>query len=123
MRQRPYSVLPKALMVWLVAISLLLVGFAHRPALNADAIAKVEYLASMGLSSADLCSIPGEDGAKTAGDCPVCHIAAGMVLPTPIDSLKKIELRVAAAILVPAQTRIFGRVQNPATPVRAPPLA
>ena len=36
---------------------------------------------------------------------------------------KDIELRTAAAILVPAHARGFGRTTNPATPVRAPPLA
>lgn len=123
MTQRSYSLLSKIFMVWLVALSLLMVGFAHRPALSTDKIAQTEYLASMGLTSADLCGTPGQDGSSAADDCPVCHIAAGMLLPAPMDSVSNIELRVAAALLIPAQTRSFGRSRNPATPVRAPPLA
>lgn len=57
------------------------------------------------------------------GDCPACHLAASILLPEPVASFADIELRTAAAILVPAYARGFGRTTNPATPVRAPPLA
>lgn len=123
MMQGFYSGFAKAVMVWVVAVSLLLVGFAHRPVLNADAIAKVEYMASMGLTIADLCGTPGEDGSVTSAKCPACTVAAGMMLPPVLEGVATIEARMAAAVLIPAQTRVFGRPHNPAAPVRAPPLA
>lgn len=110
-------------MVCMVALSLLAAGFAHRPALSASDIEQVEYLASMGLTVADLCALPGEDGSMPTDDCPVCHLAAGLTLPPPMVSVHANELRVAAAVLIPAQTHGFGRVYDPAAPVRAPPLA
>jgi hypothetical protein len=114
----------KTTMVLLVAISLLLSGFAHRPVLTATQIAQSIYLAEMGLILADLCAEPGEaDGEMDMGDCPACHLAASILLPEPVGSFVDVELRTAAAILVPAHTRGFGRTANPATPVRAPPLA
>lgn len=113
----------KIVMVWLVALSLLLVGFAHRPALSSTAVAQEAYLASLGLSEGDLCVAPGESKPVAMGECPVCHLTSGMWLPEPVARLQDIETRVAAAVLIPARTRVFGRVYNPATPVRAPPLA
>ena len=111
-------------MVLLVAISLLTVSFAHNPALTGSDLAKAEYLSSMGLTAADLCAQPGEDGGgMDMGDCPACHLVASILLPTPVEILVDIELRTAAVVLVPARARVFGRVINPATPVRAPPLA
>jgi hypothetical protein len=116
------SALSKILTVWLVALSLLFVGFGHRPMLNAASSEQAIYLASMGLTAADLCGKADEDGPQMMGDCPACHIATAMALPQPDDSLKILELRVAAAILVPAQTRVLGRAHNPSAPPRAPPL-
>ncbi|MEH7829947.1 hypothetical protein [Gemmobacter denitrificans] len=116
-------------LVLLVAFSLLLSGFAHRPALMAGpmaqpAPAQAAYLADMGLTLADLCVEPGAAGDDMAtGDCPACHLAGSILLPQPVAHGADIELRSAAAILVPAQTRGLGRSTNPATPVRAPPLA
>lgn len=123
MLSRPYSALSKAFTVWLVALSLLLVGFGHRPMLSSASAEQAVYLASMGLTAADLCGTVDEDGPQAMGDCPACHIATAMILPLPADSPKTLELRVAAAILIPAQTRVFGRAHNPSAPPRAPPLA
>lgn len=110
-------------MVLMVAASLLTVGYAHKPALSAADVAKADYLLGMGLTSADLCSTPGDDGTGMAmGDCPVCHLAASAALHTPMDGVKDIELRAAAAVFVPAEAHIFGRRTNPATPARAPPF-
>ena len=122
MSTRSYSVLYKIFMVWLVAISLLLVGVGHRPMLDTASAEQAVYLADMGLTAADLCGTADEDSPQAMGECPVCHIATAMILPTPAESLKALELRVAAALLVPAQTRVFGRVHNPSAPPRAPPL-
>lgn len=114
----------RAVMVWMVAISLLATGFAHQPLPNAAQIDQAVYLAELGLTAADLCAEPGdEDGGMVMGDCPACHLSASILLPEPVVSFIDIELRTAAAILVPADTRGFGRTTNPATPVRAPPLA
>lgn len=111
-------------MVLLVAISLLLSGFAHRPVLTATQIDQSVSLAEMGLTLADLCAEPGEgNGGMDMGDCPACQLAASILLPEPAANLVDAELRAAAAILVPAHTRGFGRTTNPATPVRAPPQA
>ena len=111
-------------MVWMVAISLLAAGFAHRPMLNAAQMDQAVYLAALGLTAADLCAEPGDaDDGMDMGDCPVCHLAASMLLAEPMSDFADIELRTAAAILVPAYARGFGRTTNPATPVRAPPLA
>lgn len=111
-------------MVLLVAISLLLSGFAHRPVLSAAQIDQSVYLAEMGLTLADLCADQGEGDSGTAmGGCPACHLAASILLPEPVANFADIELRTAAAILVPAHTRGFGLTTNPATPVRAPPQA
>jgi len=119
-----YLTLFRAVMVWMVAISLLASGFAHRPILNAAQIDQAVYLAELGLTAADLCAEPGDaDGGMDMGDCPACHLAASILLSEPVASSADIELRTAAAILVPAYTRGFGRTTNPATPVRAPPLA
>ena len=124
MLQKLPLVLFKAVMVWMVAISLLATGFAHRPILNAAQIDQAVYLAEWGLTAADLCAETGdEDGGMAMGDCPACHLSASILLPDPVSSFIDIELRTAAAILVPAHTRGFGRTTNPATPVRAPPLA
>lgn len=111
-------------MVWMVAISLLMTGFAHRPILNAAQIDQSVYLAEMGLTLADLCADPGDgDNGIDMGDCPACHLAASSLLPEPVANFADIELRTAAAILVPAQAHGSGRTINPATPVRAPPQA
>lgn len=111
-------------MVWMVAISLLASGFAHQPLLTAAQIDQAVYLAELGLSKADLCAEPGdEDGGMNMGDCPACHLSASVLLPEPVANFIDIELLTVAAVLVPAETRIFGRPTNPATPVRAPPLA
>ena len=114
----------KTAMVLLVAISLLLSGFAHRPVPTSAQIDEAVYLAEMGLTFADICAEPGDgDSGMAMGDCPVCHLAASMLLPEPMSDFADIELRTAAAILVPAYARGFDRTTNPATPVRAPPLA
>jgi hypothetical protein len=115
----------RTVMVWMVAISLLASGFAHRPMLDMPASsAQAMELAEMGLTLADICAEPGgDDGSMAMGDCPACHLSASILLADPVASLVDIELRTAAAILVPAETRGFGRTTNPATPVRAPPLA
>lgn len=119
-----FLALVRAMLVWMVAVSLLATGFAHRPILNAAQIDQAVYLAEMGLTAADLCAEPGNDeGGMVMGDCPACHLSASILLPEPVTSFIDIELRTAAALLVPADTRSFGRTTNPATPVRAPPLA
>ena len=116
--------LAKAAMVLMVALGLLLAGFSHHPALSSDQIDQAVYLAEMGLTPADLCAESGDAGGKMAmGDCPACHLAAAPHFPEPVAGLIDIDLRAAAAILVPARVRGAGRTTNPATPVRAPPLA
>lgn len=111
-------------MVFMVAISLLASGLAHRPIMNVAQIDQAAYLTEMGLVAADLCADPGEGGnGMDMGDCPACHLAASILLPEPVGSFADIELRTAAAVLVPAHMRGFGRTTNPATPVRAPPQA
>ena len=115
-------VLFRAVMVWMVAISLLMTGLAHRPVLNSAQVNEAAYLAELGLTLADLCAEPGEgEGGMAMGDCPACHLAGSILLPEPAEDLAKIELRAAAAVLVPADARGFGRIANPAAPVRAPP--
>ncbi|MDZ7907386.1 MAG: hypothetical protein U5N10_03560 [Gemmobacter sp.] len=117
-------VLFRAVMVWMVAISLLMTGFAHRPVLNASQIDQAVYLAELGLTLADLCAEPGDgDEGMAMGDCPACHLAGSILLPESVASLLDIELRTSAALIVPAEEHVFGRTTNPATPVRAPPLA
>lgn len=119
-----YLALFGPVMVLMVAISLLASGFAHQPMLNAAQIDQAVYLADLGLTAADLCAEQGdEDGGMVMGDCPACHLSASLLLPEPVASFIEIELRTAAAIFVPADARGFGRSTNPATPVRAPPLA
>ncbi|EEW24293.1 DUF2946 family protein [Rhodobacter ferrooxidans] len=114
----------KTAMVLLVVTSLLTLGFSHRPAVSSADLAKAEYLGSMGLAASDLCAEPGEKGGgMSMGDCPACHLVSSVMLPEPVASPVDIELRYAAVVLVPAQARVFGRTTNPATPVRAPPLA
>lgn len=114
----------RAVMVWAVAISLLGLGFAHEPVPTPDQIAQAASLAEMGLTAADVCADAGDaEGDMAMGDCPACHVSASLLLPEPLGSLIEIELRAAAAILVPAHARGFGRTYDPATPVRAPPLA
>jgi hypothetical protein len=111
-------------MTFLLATSLLSAGFAHRPIVSVAEAETIATLAAMGLTTADLCADPGEDGKTMAmGDCPVCHLASGMMLAESAPSLIDIELRYVAAVVMPAQNRAFGRSTNPATPVRAPPLA
>ena len=122
MLTKAINAVPKTMTVLLVALSLLIVGFAHRPMQNAASVEQTAYLASMGLTAADLCGTLGEGGSRATGDCPVCHIATAMLLPTPTDSLKIMELLVAAAILIPAQTRTLGHDRNPSAPPRAPPF-
>lgn len=119
-----YLALFRAVMVLMVAISLLASGFAHQPILNAAQIDQAVYLTELGLTVADICAEQGdEDGGMVMGDCPACHLSASLLLPEPAASFIEIELRTAAAIFVPADARGFGRSTNPATPVRAPPLA
>ncbi|MFN7223005.1 MAG: hypothetical protein ACK4MS_03185 [Paracoccaceae bacterium] len=114
----------KITVVGLVALGLLSFGFVHRTALTGSDLAKAEYLSSMGLVVSDLCGEPGEtDDGMAMGDCPACHLVGSVLLPAPVESCIDIELRVAAVVLVPAESRVFGRTTNPATPVRAPPLA
>lgn len=117
-------VLFRALMVWMVAISLLTTGFSHRPAQTAAQIDEEIYLAGLGLTVADICAEPGDEGSGMAmGDCPACHLAGSVLLPEAVASLIDIELRTYAALIVPAEAHILGRRTNPATPVRAPPQA
>lgn len=114
----------KTFAVLLVAISLLTAGLAHNAVMTAADLEKAEYLSSMGLGFEALCSAPDADGGRAdMGDCPVCHLAASLLLPDPVQSFRDIELRTAVSVLVPAQIRVLGRSHNPATPVRAPPLA
>lgn len=114
----------RALMVWMVAISLLTTGFYHRPAQTAAQIDEEIYLAGLGLTVADICAEPGDaDRGMVMGDCPACHLAASVLLPDAVASLIDIELRTYAALIVPAEAHILGRRTNPATPVRAPPQA
>ncbi len=116
-------VVSKTVSVWLVVLSLLLAGLGHTSVLSATDEAKVTYLASMGLTAADLCAVPGQDSEGIGmGDCPVCHLASAMLLPDAGLGLSDIDQRYAATVLLPAQLRGFGRSHNPATPVRAPPL-
>ncbi|MAO00669.1 MAG: hypothetical protein CMN16_16535 [Roseovarius sp.] len=119
-----FVVLFKAAMVWMVAISLLAIGFAHRPIPNAAQIGQAGYLAEFGPTAVDLCAESGdEDSGLVMGDCPACHLAGSILLLEPFLSFIDIELRATAAILVPAHMHGLGRTTNPATPVRAPPLA
>ena len=114
----------RAMMVLMVAISLLTVGFGHKPILTAADSVQALELADMGLTLADICAeADSDEGGMVMGDCPACHLSASLLLAEPVACLIDIELRTAAAILVPADTRGFGRSTNPATPVRAPPLA
>lgn len=109
-------------MVWLVVISLLMIGFAHRPVLNDQPIGQALALAELGLTAADLCADQDKgDGDMSMGDCPACHLVASVLLPEPVESLVDIELRATAVVLVPARARLIGRTTNPAIPVRAPP--
>lgn len=124
MIQRFVLAVSKTLSVFLLAISLLTAGFAHNAVMTADDLEKAEFLISMGLAPADLCAVPGEDGGTMdMGDCPVCQLAGAMHMPDPMQGFHDIEQRHVAAVLVPAKARVFGRSFNPATPVRAPPLA
>jgi hypothetical protein len=122
MLTKAINAVPKTMTVLLVALSLLLVGLAHRPMQNAASVEQTAYLAGLGLTAADLCGTLGEGGTRATYDCPACHIATAMLLPTPTDSLKIMELRVAAEILIPAQTRTLGHDRNPSAPLRAPPF-
>jgi hypothetical protein len=111
-------------MTLLLATSLVSAGFVHRNIISAAEAETIRTLTAMGITAADLCAKPGEDG-KTMemGDCPACHLASGMMVPELVPSAIDIEVRYVAAIFVPAHARALGRVFNPATPVRAPPLA
>lgn len=114
----------RAVMVLMVAISLLTAGFGHKPVLTAAQSAQALELADMGLTLADICAeADSDDEGMAMGDCPACHLSASLLLADPAACFVDIELRAAAAILIPADTRGFGRSANPATPVRAPPLA
>ena len=111
-------------MVWVVAISLLWAGFAHRPALTVADLAQADYLASFGLTADDLCGVPGaEGGAMDPGDCPLCQLAGAMLLPDQAQGLNDLSLRHAPAVRVAAPPCAAGHRFNPAAPVRAPPLA
>lgn len=108
----------------LLAISLLPASFAHRTVGSVTKSETISTLAAMGLTLADLCTGSGDgDGGMDMGDCPACRLAGSILLPEAVATLADIELRAAAAILVPARAHVFGRTINPATPVRAPPLA
>lgn len=108
----------------LSAIGLLLGGLAHRHVPTAEQISQSVDLLEMGLTLADLCIAAGDaDDGLAVGDCPACNLAGSILLPDPRVGFAEMELRVAAAILIPAHMRGFGRTTNPATPVRAPPLA
>lgn len=114
----------KTVVVCLVALSLLMTAFSHRPALSVDDLAQADYLASFGLTSDALCGVPGADGGgMDMGDCPACQLAGAMMMPEQAQSLIDIDLRFAAVVLVAAKARSPGHTANPATPVRAPPLA
>lgn len=114
----------KAVMVWMVAISLLTAGFSHRSVLTAAQIDQAMFLAELGLTAADLCAEPDkDDGDMSMGDCPLCHLVGSALLPKLSESLIDIELRAAAIVLAPARAHVLECATNPATPVRAPPLA
>lgn len=124
MRKGFILLVSKTIMVLLVALSLLTIDFAHQPAMTDSDVAQADYLSGMGLTAADLCADPDEEGGRMAmGDCPACQLVASVLLPEAVGSLIDLELRASAVVIVPAEARIFGRRTNPATPVRAPPLA
>lgn len=124
MRLHPPFAFMRAVMVLLVALGLLLIGFSHRPLQASVQSEQALYLAEIGLTAADLCTDPvSEDAGFGMRDCPACDLAGSSLPSEPAASLVDFELRAAKAVLVPAQAHVFGRRFDPATPVRAPPLA
>ena len=69
----------------------------------------------------DLCS----DHGVAQGDkahCPLCNLAAPIVLPSIIASLIDIERRILAHAVLPQMRRAAGHTRDPAIPKRGPPI-
>ncbi|PWW02041.1 hypothetical protein DFR52_102706 [Hoeflea marina] len=107
-------------------LSLVLVGFAHRPvAVASPAAAELSAYALPDGSLPSFC-LPGDgsDGKSGArsGHCEFCRIAAGAMLPSPLAVADTMFVLVGQAHPPAADDRPASRVFAPGTPPRGPPL-
>lgn len=108
------------LMMLTMAVSMALLGFAHRaPAAQDQAIA-VAALSGMDIS--DICAGTAGD-LHGAADCPLCHIGGGSDLPQPVALSFDADLRVAQKIVLVRESRAPRMIRDPAHGLRAPPRA
>lgn len=122
-KRLPFAI-GRVLMAWMVALSLLLAGFGHVPVPRAGQGDQALQLADLGLTADDLCGADhGQGGAMHGGDCAFCRLAASCLPGRTAVWVADIPLRSTAIVLAPAERRGVGHIANPATPVRAPPVA
>lgn len=107
-------------------LSLVLVGFAHRPVVYAAPI--TTDLSAYVLPDGSLPSFcqagvgsDGQPGARS-GHCEFCRIAGAAVLPSPLATPDAMFVLVRTAHVFAADDRPAARVFAPGTPPRGPPL-
>ena len=111
----------------LCAVALLSVGFAHRPAMAADAPSAVElaqYVLPDG-TLADIClndMVDGKHKPAAPAKCEACRIAGSLLMPAPAD-LAGVPLAFRSVSLLPgAEEALPSRRERPGAPPRAPPV-
>lgn len=112
----------------LCVLSLVLVGFAHRPVAFVTPAASVD-LAAYALPDGSLPALclagdtaDGKSGAGAA-HCEFCRISGSALLPWPQSAADTMFALVAVPEARPADDRRAARVYTPGAPPRGPPLA
>ncbi|MFN4171060.1 MAG: hypothetical protein ACK4GW_04845 [Pseudorhodobacter sp.] len=107
----------------LAALALVLVSFAHRPALlSPDDLRDRASLVLLGLGEADLCAPSGGDDRMPAEPCPACILAKTLAPPAaPVSAARPILPARAAPVAVPL-VPVTGQTCRP-PPARGPPLS
>lgn len=105
-------------LVAVLTLALVATGLAHRlpnPAMEAYAAA--------GGDLNDLCG--GTDGTSDmqGSDCPACHIAGAVILPSPAPAVRAADLVFVAEVVAPRESRALRHLDDPTRASRGPPLA
>jgi hypothetical protein len=107
------------------ALSLILVAFAHRPALAYDAAAAAAAVVFPDGSVAANC-LTGQDGdgngSAGSGACEFCRIAGAIASPAPPDVFESCAVPVRAFFPLPDDDEVIREAFSANAPPRGPPL-
>lgn len=105
-------------LVALLAVALVLTGFAHKQGKPGDA-ARAAYALQMGLEASDICG--GQKGLGSDG-CDACRLVSALHLPVPPGVLVALELGTHGMYRRPADSAVVAQAIGPVSKARGPPL-